>query len=209
MHGACIGRNAQVKRTHERRHLAQRKLAAQVGLCKPRALRHLLPQLHLVLATQKYGRKVGSCQPQCKARPESCIWAFGGLAGSKHQAYTARASGRRAGMPHTSKIGVGRKIKQVQVGPVKGIGAVVLGKGGAVKLPETLYVQARAVGHWPKLEGRLQLGHGLGCHRAAAQVYGRCIAVLGKNLAVGWRKEYGIGCQRHELLKKSWLGHHP
>ena len=79
---------------------AQRQLAAQVGLCKPRALCHLLPKFHLALAAQKYRRKVGGCQPQRKACPESCIWALGGLTGTKHQTHTARASGRRAGMPH-------------------------------------------------------------------------------------------------------------
>ena len=138
MHGAGVRRYAQVKGAHEGRNFAQCKLAAQVSLRKAGTPRHFIAQFLLGLAAHKNRGQVCRREAHGKPCPEGRIRSFCCLAGPKHQTNTARPRWFGARMPYNGKVGSGGKVQQVQIGPVKGIGVVILRQGRAVQLPEAL-----------------------------------------------------------------------
>ena len=209
VHGAGVRRYAQVKRAHESRNFAQGKLAAQVCLRKAGTPRHFISKFQLGLAAQKNRGQIRRSKAHGKPCPEGCIRSFGCLTGAQNQPNAARSRWLGARMPHNGEVGSGGKIQQVQVGPVKGIGVVILRQGRAVQLPETLNAQSIPVGHRPKFEGGFKLRHELGSNRAAAQIDRRRVGMAGKLCAVRRGKKYGIRRQGHELLKKCRFSHHP
>ena len=145
MHWARIRRNAERKTLHEACQFPQRKLAAKIGIVQTGNGGRPGTSLNFSFATQKTGEKAVSCQAGGQPAPKQGIWPFGRHACANHKTDTFFAcGGERTGCAGRQGQGV-RQVQTIEIGPVKGIVAIVQRQVGAVNLPETGNMQGTII----------------------------------------------------------------